>query len=479
MVCIVEDGTETLIEVGNESGGTYVYNYDAAPGTLVDIRILAAGYQFQNINGFDLIEDNQSIPITQEADLAYVTADSDVTFSGSTHRIVVDAGVTLLNVQSGVYSAWIDWALLGSNLRFHQALRSVGGDTISVTKELGITFFLLNNWKIRPDEASYKLTIEGNIYTDPSGGSVTVPTLGTFTTQIELSVSNLTDSTIQQLSEIEFSSYQGAVYVDVGSALSGTAYPVGTVSSPVNNLVDALAIAALVGLSRLQLLSDLTITTGSDVSNLLIASNDWSEVTLQAGVTMVNTAFERLSIYGEFEGTWNICIDCWMYEVTNFSGWMRGGSIGELTLAVGIGLEFGGQSFFDNLVPLFPGVPATLTMNTLTEVSITSCFDIITIKSLVAGSSLIAGLVGGEITLDGTCTGGNVALSGVGVWTNNGTGITLNTDGMAAEEVLNLVEADEIHTATQIEKRLRGTGTPLLTKNWTGTPLNDFQAIDP
>jgi len=43
--------------------------------------------------------------------------------------------------------------------------------------------------------------------------------------------------------------------------------------------------------------------------------------------------------------------------------------------------------------------------------------------------------------------------------------------------VLNLVEADEYHTGTTVQKRLRGTGTVLLTKNWTGTPLNNFQAI--
>jgi hypothetical protein len=45
--------------------------------------------------------------------------------------------------------------------------------------------------------------------------------------------------------------------------------------------------------------------------------------------------------------------------------------------------------------------------------------------------------------------------------------------------IRDLVEADEIHTGTTIQKRLRGTATPLLTKNWTGRPLLDFQAIQP
>jgi hypothetical protein len=47
------------------------------------------------------------------------------------------------------------------------------------------------------------------------------------------------------------------------------------------------------------------------------------------------------------------------------------------------------------------------------------------------------------------------------------------------DDVLNLVAADEIHSASTIEKRLRGTATVLLTKNHSGTPLSTFQAVDP
>lgn len=45
--------------------------------------------------------------------------------------------------------------------------------------------------------------------------------------------------------------------------------------------------------------------------------------------------------------------------------------------------------------------------------------------------------------------------------------------------IRNLVEADEVHTLTTIQKRQRGTATVLLEKNWTGTPLNNFQATQP
>ena len=47
------------------------------------------------------------------------------------------------------------------------------------------------------------------------------------------------------------------------------------------------------------------------------------------------------------------------------------------------------------------------------------------------------------------------------------------------DDVLNLVAADEIHSASTIEKRLSGTAIVLLTKNHSGTPLSTFQAVDP
>lgn len=44
--------------------------------------------------------------------------------------------------------------------------------------------------------------------------------------------------------------------------------------------------------------------------------------------------------------------------------------------------------------------------------------------------------------------------------------------------IKNLVEADEYHTPTTVEKRLKGTATVLLTKNHTGTPLTSLEVTE-
>jgi hypothetical protein len=93
-----------------------------------------------------------------------------------------------------IYSEWKDW-LLADPLRlgFPPAFREVGGDPISLTQSLGTTFFLLNGWRIRPAESHHKLTIVGNVFTEPAGESVFVPTFGAFTVNTETRVSNLID----------------------------------------------------------------------------------------------------------------------------------------------------------------------------------------------------------------------------------------------------------------------------------------------
>lgn len=122
-----------------------------------------------------------------------------VTFDGSNKLIIVDPGVTELDVKVDLYSDWKEWSLLSDNLKYEPAFRAVGGDPISDTRNLGATFFLINGWRIRPDEADHRLIITGNLFTDPAGFSPVVSTLGNFSVIVEYSVSNLVDATVSNI----------------------------------------------------------------------------------------------------------------------------------------------------------------------------------------------------------------------------------------------------------------------------------------
>lgn len=186
VVAVVQQGTETLIEVLSESGGSITYNYNASPGTLVDFNILAAGKVWQRLSSFNLVEDIQTIPMAQVADVVYGVALSEaVTFDGNNKWIICDTGNTSLSVPA-TYTEWVDWSLLGSNLRFFPAFTTQGGtdvDPVAGT-EIPKYCYLINAWRIRPQEASHTLAVVDGIVLVDGGGDPFVNTLAAFTVRI-------------------------------------------------------------------------------------------------------------------------------------------------------------------------------------------------------------------------------------------------------------------------------------------------------
>lgn len=98
-----------------------------------------------------------------------------VAFDGPNKIIYVSEGVTELNVQADIYSAWKEWVLNSPEYQtpsaYLRAITAIGGDPITDDRNVGTTYFLENGWRIQPSpsQKSYTLTIEGNIYTREVG----------------------------------------------------------------------------------------------------------------------------------------------------------------------------------------------------------------------------------------------------------------------------------------------------------------------
>lgn len=101
-----------------------------------------------------------------------------VTFDGVNKRIVASPGTVTLDVRD-VYSRWKDWIVLSGNEKWLQAFRVAGGDPIGGGNYVSSYFFLLNGWRIRPQEANHTLTVTGSVVVD-GGGDAFVATLGSF-----------------------------------------------------------------------------------------------------------------------------------------------------------------------------------------------------------------------------------------------------------------------------------------------------------
>lgn len=135
--------------------------------------------------------------ITFAYDWDYWALRHKVTFDATNKLILVNHGVTTLNWQIDVYSAWKEWMRLEShfeNPAVLPALRTVGGDNITSDgqRKLGATFFLTNGWRLKPWSGDHRLSIIGNVFTD-EGDSILVPVDGDFKIVIEQTVSSLTE----------------------------------------------------------------------------------------------------------------------------------------------------------------------------------------------------------------------------------------------------------------------------------------------
>jgi len=225
------------------------------------------------------------------------------TFDGEALVITLDSATPELNAEVDLYGEWKAWMLAG-NMRYPQAFRTTGGDSLTPGVDAGAYFFIQNQlgWRIRPAEEDATVLLTGNLAPEDSSLPVLIPTIGDYTVLIQ-GIQPITQSIGTIKDTLDFASYNGQVTIDVTSPYSGTTGNIGNLQSPVNNLADALVIAAREGLEHLHVEGNLLNIT-EDVSNYII-SGDSSNVTLLEFVSgcVTNTvSFQRLCIKGALNG---------------------------------------------------------------------------------------------------------------------------------------------------------------------------------
>jgi len=104
---------------------------------------------------------------------------TDFLFDGPGRLIIEPPGVSVADVERDIYSAWKRWVLEDGAV-YPPAFTIEGGTPIGDTGvSTGVTFIMINGWRIRLDERDHETTFTGNFYSDD--GIYTVPTLGGYT----------------------------------------------------------------------------------------------------------------------------------------------------------------------------------------------------------------------------------------------------------------------------------------------------------
>ncbi len=124
-----------------------------------------------------------------------------LTYDFENRLLIISGTITEIDVQVDLYSDWKEDVINNVfNPGVFHPFRTTAGDPLGPGIKISPYFFLINGWKIRPSEEDHTLTIRGNLFTDPAGLDIVIPTLGDFT--VNAIIERAVDSTAILLDEV-------------------------------------------------------------------------------------------------------------------------------------------------------------------------------------------------------------------------------------------------------------------------------------
>ena len=192
----------------------------------------------------------------------------------------------------------------------------------------------------------------GNLVAGDESDVAISPVFPSAFTQVVRTASS--SATLQEQQDIQYSSFDGGVTVDLTSSYSGTVFPVGTPRQPVNNFSDALTIAQNRGFYRFFVLGDAVIDLGLDYTGYTFVgeSKNKSHFTISSLANVTNAEFVNATVTGTLDGG-NVLFNCSL-ETLNFVD----GFIEQCILNDTITLSGGADAHF---LDCFSGVPGAST----------------------------------------------------------------------------------------------------------------------
>lgn len=246
-----------------------------------------------------------------------------------------------------------------------------------------------------------------------------------------------------QMKEIQQSSYDSRVTIDVLAGSPGTIYPIGTLQRPVNNLADAKFIAALRGLDSFDIIGNLTIGATDNISNLHFYGQGATFnvkktiVTLTSGCITTNASWHELMIQGVQGGEahYHKCLIGSLSKAhCHYDACMM---VGPVSFNSGVGsthttaLVDCYTSTSEYVVDAYDVV--TLQYSQLKQVYMNFIGKIKFINFQNSGSIINLNISSGEVTIDPSCTAGTFNIRGNTILTNNSAGAIVKTEGLVME----------------------------------------------
>jgi len=261
--------------------------------------------------------------------------------------------------------------------------------------------------------------------------------------------------------ELQLSSFGGSVHISTDNGISGTKFPRGTHSTPVNNWTDALAIATGRGIDKFTVDGYYAFSSTDDLRGYSFSGINATTTILyfEAGCNTARTVFNDAILEGTLFGS-TIATDCELnglagigcqFNITMFKNCLFCTG----TITMGAEVPTPKPVYFVDCVGAPDGYGVTLDFgDSKNDTSFHSYRGDLTLENYTNGQDIIFGYNDGYLAFDSTCTSGTAYIDGVvEVADSSSPGFTVvNRSHLSpseiADAVWNELVADHVDTAT-------------------------------
>lgn len=348
-----------------------------------------------------------------------------VSFDGVNKLINVLSGVTEIDVEPDLYSAWKRWVREegSDNSKYLPAFKTIGGEPTAAGQFSPKYFFLTNGWRLYIDgNIVPTLDVALNLYVE-EGGSPFVIVNGAVVSNLRSDIAVVQDEISQNID------YAGIIIYDEVDGVSGTTYPTGTLAQPVNNTVDLKKLMKKLDINKVRLRSDMTVA--DDFNDVYFESNSNVEIVNPGNRDLDGCFFYRLKLNGKYSASTITARECVLLDMTDVSG-----IFSDCLVSGIIYLEANKDTIFKDCASLStsggnipeismnPGNPTRLSLrNWAGEIKIHDCDT--------TGDTCTIDFSSGKFYQGTGCTNGLISLRGIGSFgTVESTGSTIDTSGL-------------------------------------------------
>ena len=324
------------------------------------------------------------------------------------------------------------------------------------------------DWILCSIEGGNTVSVE-DIYIDPR---VYIPVIYP-TAYISIERVSSSSATLSELSAIQYASFGGGVTIDVINGITGTAYNIGTLENPSNNLVQAVEIAGT-KFDTLFISNSMVLDAGTDITDftLIGKSPTNTEIMIDPSAVCGNINIESCNISGTLDGGTEIR-HCSVGDLMYVNGHIHESGL------YGIIVLGGNKSaIINDCYTVDQDNPPIIDMAVSgQDLSMFNYSGIIVIRNLSSASEEISiGIDAGIVILEDTITAGTIVISGNGMLIDNSTGTAdVNTDGLMSKQTITEVSWDTVYIDTM--NGCSGTAFPIGTSSKPSNNISDAITI--